>query len=145
MNSDDLRHFGAAQEHVYDTALAELRDGHKTTHWMWFVFPQIAGLGTSAMAQRYAIADLDHARRFLAHPVLGPRLRQCTEAILAADAGLTIRDILGSPDDMKFRSCMTLFVEAADTGEDRHLFQNALDRFCGGDPDPATLDILARR
>ena len=118
--------------------LAELAAGHKQSHWMWFVFPQIAGLGHSAMAQRYAIADLDEARAFLAHPILGPRLKQCTELVLAVQ-GKSAHEIFGSPDDLKFRSSMTLFAAAA-PGE--KIFRAALDKYFSGKGDRLTLDKI---
>jgi uncharacterized protein (DUF1810 family) len=136
----DLQRFVEAQAGVYETALAELRAGAKRTHWMWFVFPQVAGLGASAMAQRYAIGSLDEARAYAAHPVLGPRLVACAEAVNAV-RGRTVHEIFGSPDDLKFRSCMTLFREAA-PGE--WAFSEALEHYFGGAPDPATLRILRR-
>lgn len=131
----DLQRFIAAQEPVFGAVTAELDAGRKRSHWMWFVFPQVAGLGFSPMAQRYAIASLDEARAYLAHPVLGGRLRRCTDLVVAARER-DITAILGSPDDAKFRSCMTLFGRAA-PGEAR--FQNALDRFFESRPDAATL------
>ena len=134
----DLRRFVDAQAPVFETVAAELAAGRKRSHWMWFVFPQIQGLGFSAMAQRYAVRSLAEARAYLAHPVLGPRLLRCTDLVLAVEGrGLTA--ILGSPDDAKFRSCMTLFGRAA-PGEAR--FAAALDRYCGGAPDAATLARL---
>ena len=133
-----LQRFVAAQEGVYDDVVAELRAGRKRSHWMWFVFPQIAGLGSSAMAKRYAIASLAEARAYLDYPVLGDRLRTCTDLVLAARGG-DITAILGSPDDMKLRSAMTLFGRAA-PGEAR--FGAVLDRFFGGAPDAATLQRL---
>lgn len=132
----DLTHFLAAQEHTHATALAELRTGAKRTHWMWFVFPQLAGLGHSDMARRYAMANLDHARAYLAHPVLGPRLREATRAAL--DAGVPPRALFGDMDAMKFASCMTLFAAAAEPGSE---FHDALAR--GVAPDPLTLRRLA--
>ena len=135
----DLDRFVAAQEGVYSRALAELRAGEKRSHWMWFVFPQIAGLGSSPMARRYAIASLDEARAYLGHPLLGQRLRACTEAVNAV-SGRTASAIFGSPDDMKFRSSMTLF-EAAAPGEPA--FAEALARYFAGSPDPLTLRRLA--
>jgi uncharacterized protein (DUF1810 family) len=117
--------------------LAELRAGRKRTHWMWFVFPQLQGLGTSAMAQRYGIASLAETRAYLAHPVLGPRLRECCEAMLQVP-GRSALQILGSPDDLKFRSCVTLFGLAAPHDD---LFRRCLDRFCGGEPDPRTVAL----
>ena len=134
----DLRRFVAAQDGVYGDVVAELRAGRKRSHWMWFVFPQIAGLGSSAMAKRYAIASRAEAEAYLAHPVLGERLRACTDLVLAVrDRDITA--ILGSPDDVKFRSSMTLFGRAA-PGEAR--FGAALDRYFGGEPDVATLQRL---
>ena len=132
-----LRRFVAAQDPVYPQVLGELRDGRKDTHWMWFVFPQLAGLGRSTMAGRYAISGVDEAMAYLAHPVLGPRLRECTEAVLAHH-DRSAHDIFGSPDDLKFRSSMTLFAEAG--GGDP--FAAALARFFGGIPDRATLHLL---
>jgi uncharacterized protein (DUF1810 family) len=120
---------------VFDRVRAELGRGRKASHWMWFVFPQIAGLGRSPMAGRYAIASLEEARAYLAHPVLGPRLRECARLVNAVE-GREIDEILGYPDDMKFRSCMTLFAHA--TADDA-VFRAALDRYFGGQEDPATL------
>jgi uncharacterized protein (DUF1810 family) len=134
----DLERFVAAQRDVYPTALAELRAGRKRSHWMWFIFPQIAGLGHSEMARRYAIASSDEAAAYLAHPVLGARLRECATAVLA-HAGQPIGDILGHPDDLKFHSSMTLF---ADVAPDEALFQDCLDEFCDGVADPATVARL---
>jgi uncharacterized protein (DUF1810 family) len=137
--ADDLERFVIAQEPVIATVLAELRAGRKQSHWMWFVFPQLRGLGTSAMAQHFGIASLEEARAYLAHPVLGPRLRECCEAMLAVPATRTAHEVLGSPDDLKFRSCVTLFslvAPAADT-----LFRRCLDRFHEGELDPRTLAL----
>lgn len=133
----DLQRFVDAQAPVIDTVRAELRAGHKRSHWMWFVFPQLRGLGTSAMAQHYGIASLDEARAFLAHPVLGPRLRECVGLMLQAPQA-DAHAILGSPDDLKFRSCLTLFALAA-PGE--ALFTDALRRFYGGEPDARTVAL----
>ena len=116
---------------------AELRAGRKTSHWMWFVFPQLAGLGSSVMARRYAIGSLAEAAAYLAHPVLGARLRACASLVLAA-TDRTAHDIFGAPDDIKFRSSMTLF----DAVAPRDLFAAALERFFGGAPDPLTLALL---
>lgn len=127
-----------AQQGIHERALAELRAGEKHSHWMWFVFPQIAGLGHSAMAQRYAIGSLDEARAYLAHDVLGPRLRDCTQAVLDVK-GRDAHAIFGSPDDLKFRSSMTLFNRASPDG----LFQATLDRYFGSVPDVLTLQKLA--
>ena len=136
----DLARYVEAQDAggTYARALAELRAGRKQSHWMWFVLPQIAGLGFSPMAQRYAIADLAEARAYLAHPVLGPRLRDCVAAMNAHE-GLSARAILGSPDDMKFRSCLTLFARASDDNAD---LRAALAKYYGGEPDPETLRRL---
>jgi uncharacterized protein (DUF1810 family) len=138
-NDFDLARFVAAQRDVYATALAELRAGRKRSHWMWFIFPQIAGLGHSDMARRYAIASSDEAAAYLAHPLLGARLRECAQAVLA-HAGRDLADILGHPDDLKFRSSMTLF---ADVAPDEAVFQDCLDQFCDGMPDAATLERLS--
>jgi uncharacterized protein (DUF1810 family) len=133
----DLTRFVQAQEPVYDGALAELLAGRKTTHWMWFVFPQVQGLGRSAMAQRFALSGLEEARAYLADPVLGPRLRECA-AVLVGLPGNDALAVMGSPDDVKLRSSMTLF---AATSQDR-VFQDVLDKYFGGEPDPATLERL---
>ena len=136
----DLARFVRAQEAIYAQALAEVRRGRKTSHWMWFVFPQLAGLGASPTAQRYAIGGLEEARAYLAHPVLGPRLREAAEAA-AALAGRTAREVFGTPDDLKLRSSLTLF-EAAAPGEP--VFARALETLCGGARDPVTLRALGR-
>jgi uncharacterized protein (DUF1810 family) len=133
----DLDRFVRAQAPVYAQVCEELRRGKKTSHWMWFVFPQIAGLGRSAMAQRFAISSLEEAQAYLAHPLLGPRLIECAQLVCAV-TGRTIREILGSPDDLKFHSCMTLFVHAALDG---NVFEQALKKYFGGKQDPATLHI----
>ncbi|MFN3521538.1 MAG: DUF1810 domain-containing protein [Phenylobacterium sp.] len=134
----DLERFRQAQSGVYERALAELRAGRKASHWMWFVFPQIAGLGSSAMAQRYAIASLDEARAYVADPVLGPRLVACVQA-LNAHEGLSAHDIFGWPDEAKLRSSLTLFVRVA---PEEPAFAEALRRYFAGEPDPATLERL---
>jgi uncharacterized protein (DUF1810 family) len=134
----DLDRFTSAQAGVYDQALAELRAGRKRTHWMWFVFPQIAGLGSSPAARRYAISSLAEARAYLADPVLGPRLIECASALLDVE-GRTAEEILGYPDDLKLRSSMTLFARAAPEIE---VFQQVLDRYYDGRPDPQTLNKL---
>jgi uncharacterized protein (DUF1810 family) len=134
-----LQRFVDAQARNYAQALAELRGGRKTSHWMWYVFPQVAGLGSSAMARTYAIGSLAEARAYLAHPVLGPRLRECVAAALAVEQR-TAHEIFGAPDDVKFRSSLTLFAEAA---PDEPLFRRALGRYFGGRPDPRTLEKLA--
>jgi uncharacterized protein (DUF1810 family) len=141
MTKDDLIGFVAAQDCVYGQVIAELTQGRKQTHWMWFVFPQLAGLGQSAMARRYAIRDIDHARRYLEDPILGVRLREGVRLILA-NAGKSALDIFGSPDDAKLRSCLTLFLEAAPQKVDQALFQKALNQCYDGKPDPRTLELL---
>ena len=133
-----LQRFVDAQEGVYERALAELLAGCKRTHWMWFVFPQLAGLGFSTTAQRYAIADLDEARAYLAHPLLGPRLVHCAEALLAHE-GVDAHRILGSPDDLKLRSSMTLFAQVA-PGDS--VFRRVLTKYYASKPDPRTLELL---
>lgn len=140
MPHDDatLARFVDAQAGVIDTVRAELRAGRKRSHWMWFVFPQLRGLGHSEMAWRYGLASLDEARAYAAHPLLGARLQDCT-ALMLAHAGQAVRDILGRPDDLKFQSCMTLFAQA-DPGQP--LYRRALDAFFGGQPDAGTLRLL---
>ncbi|KQZ44973.1 DUF1810 domain-containing protein [Duganella sp. Root1480D1] len=133
-----LDRFVAAQESVYQQVVKELSAGRKGSHWMWFIFPQLAGLGSSAMAQHYAISGLDEARAYLAHPVLGARLRACCALVLAVQ-GATVHGIFGSPDNMKFHSSMTLFAQVA---PDEALFRACLDKYFGGVPDQATLDLL---
>jgi uncharacterized protein (DUF1810 family) len=133
----DLDRFVAAQDGVMDRALAELRSGAKISHWMWFVFPQIAGLGHSAMAQRYAIADLAEARAYLAHQLLGPRLTNATDAMLGWAGRRSAETILGGIDAVKLRSSMTLFEAAAGVGSAP--FADCLDAFYDGARDPATL------
>ena len=138
----DLERFVSAQETTYARALAELRAGQKRSHWMWFVFPQIAGLGSSPTAQRYAVRDRAEARAYLGHPVLGPRLVECAQALLAVE-GRSAAQILGYPDDLKLRSSMTLFAEAADAeDESAAVFRQVLERYYDGEPDPATLEKL---
>ena len=134
----ELDRFVAAQEAIYSQALDEIQRGQKRSHWMWFILPQIAGLGSSAMAQRYAIQNIAEAAAYLKHPILGPRLIACAEAAVAVE-GRSAHDIFGSPDDMKLRSCATLF--AAVPGADP-VFWALLDRFFGGERDPETLRIL---
>jgi uncharacterized protein (DUF1810 family) len=137
----DLSRFTTAQRAVYPRVLAELRGGRKASHWMWFIFPQIAGLGHSEMARRFAIADAAEAVAYLDHPVLGARLREATALMLARD-GVSATEVLGSPDDLKFRSSLTLFKAVATSPADRDLFTQGLARFFGAAPDPATLAIL---
>ncbi|HEU4654733.1 MAG TPA: DUF1810 domain-containing protein [Steroidobacteraceae bacterium] len=134
----NLQRFVTAQEPVFDRVCEELREGEKTTHWMWFVFPQIRGLGSSPMAQKYAISSAEEALAYLEHPVLGPRLLECTRFVNSVQ-GRSLHQIFGSPDDMKFRSCMTLFSQVA---PDIDEFSDALRKYCGGMPDPRTLEKL---
>lgn len=134
----NLQRFVDAQAPVYDHVTAELRAGHKQSHWMWFIFPQIAGLGTSHMAREYALAGWDEAKAYYEHPTLGARLRECTELVLAVQ-NRSIHQILGAPDDMKFRSSMTLFHRVA---PDDPLFARALDQYFAGVLDPLTLARL---
>ena len=137
----DLERFVLAQEPVMTQVRTELNAGRKTTHWMWFVFPQLAGLGFSHRARFYSIASLDEARAYIAHPVLGPRLVECAELVKAAE-GRSAHDIFGSPDDLKFHSSMTLFALAA---PDEVAFGTALERYFGGRQDERTLDLLGIR
>ena len=134
-----LERFVEAQDPVYRQALTELRRGHKTSHWMWFIFPQLVGLGHSPMAQKYGITGADEARAYLAHPVLGPRLVECTRSVLTHE-GRSAAAILGSIDAQKLRSSMTLFAAVATTGTEP--FEQALDLFFDGERDGATLRML---
>jgi uncharacterized protein (DUF1810 family) len=133
-----LQRFVDAQNPVYDMVCCELRDGRKKSHWMWFVFPQIEGLGSSQIARRFAISSLAEAAAYLAHPILGPRLTECTRLVNLVE-GRQIEQIFGYPDDLKFRSSMTLFVHAT---PDNRLFIDALRNYCKGAFDPATLARL---
>jgi uncharacterized protein (DUF1810 family) len=134
-----LERFIAAQAPIYAQALGELRAGQKQSHWMWFIFPQIAGLGQSPTSRAYAIQSLDEARAYLAHPVLGARLRECCQALMNLRS-TRARDIFGSTDEMKLHSSLTLFAEA---NHDEVLFYNLLEKYFDGDADEATLEILA--
>lgn len=136
----DLDRFVAAQQADYQRALGELRRGRKQSHWMWYIFPQVEGLGHSLMSRRYALSGVEEARAYLAHPVLGPRLLECCRAALET-ASSNPREVFGTPDDLKFRSCLTLFA-LADPAEP--VFGALLDKFYGGKKDPQTLDILKR-
>lgn len=136
--NNDLGRFLKAQEKVYAAALEELRAGRKETHWMWFIFPQVAGLGKSETAAYYAIADRAEATEYLDHPILGQRLRECTEAVLA-QADRTVQQIFGFPDDMKFHSCMTLFEEVDEAGG---IFRKVLDKHFNGSLDLETIKHL---
>jgi uncharacterized protein (DUF1810 family) len=135
----DLERFVTAQANVYDQALSEVTAGRKRTHWMWFIFPQFAGLGNSVMSQRYAIESIAEAKAYLDHPVLGPRLRECVEAMLSVKAK-SAHDILGYPDDLKFRSSMTLFSAVS---SENSPFHKAIDRFFEDQPDRKTQELLA--
>ncbi|KOF55503.1 MULTISPECIES: DUF1810 domain-containing protein [unclassified Achromobacter] len=134
----NLQRFADAQDRVYDDVLAELAQGRKTSHWMWFVFPQLQGLGHSATARYYGIASREEAAAYLGHPVLGPRLRECVDRLLALD-GADPHAIFGSPDDLKLRSCLTLFSAVA---PDEARFGEALRRYYPEGPDEATLRLL---
>ena len=133
-----LQRFIDAQSSIYEQVCEELRAGRKRSHWMWFIFPQIAGLGHSETARFYAIQSIDEAKAYLEHPVLGSRLLECTSLVMLV-SGKSIHDILGSPDDMKFRSCMTLFARA---GADNKPFEDAIEKYFGGRHDPRTLERL---
>lgn len=136
-----LERFMNAQDGAYDSALAELAEGEKRSHWIWFIFPQIAGLGHSSTAQFYAIRNLEEARAYLKHPTLGARLKACCEALLQQQ-GLSAHQIMGSPDDLKLRSSMTLFSVAA---PEEAIFRQVLDKYYEGKKDSRTLDILGRQ
>lgn len=134
----DLGRFVAAQEADYARALSELTSGRKRSHWMWYIFPQLDGLGESPMSRRYSIRSLEEARAYLEHPLLGPRLLECMEAVIAVE-GKTAREIFGSPDDVKLRSCATLFA-CASAGH--HASGRVLDKYFEGVPDRKTLELL---
>jgi uncharacterized protein (DUF1810 family) len=134
----DLQRFVDAQNPVCDTVRAELREGRKRSHWMWFIFPQIMGLGSSPLARRFAISSLSEAAAFLEHPILGPRLAECTRLVNRVE-GHSIEQIFGYPDDLKFRSSMTLFAHATAENE---VFVDALEKYFKGEFDPATLSRL---
>ncbi len=141
MKSNDpfnLNRFLLAQEGIYAQALAELKNGQKRTHWMWFIYPQIRGLGQSPTSQQYAIQSQEEARQYLDHPVLGARLRECAQAILSVE-GRTASEIFGFPDDLKLRSCMTLFASVAEPGS---IFERVLEKYFHGERDARTLAIL---
>lgn len=137
----DLERFVLAQRVNYEDALREMRCGRKQTHWMWYIFPQLRGLGRSAMSMRYDLDGLEEARAYLAHPVLGPRLLECCEAVLKADSN-DPWEVFGSPDDLKFRSCLTLFALADPSVP---IFEQLLDKFYGGQKDLRTIQILNRK
>ena len=134
----NLQRFVDAQNPCFDDVRSELRDGKKRGHWMWFIFPQIKGLGHSAFAQQFAISSLEEAAAYLQHPILGPRLRECTRLVNSVE-GRSIEQIFGNPDDLKFRSSMTLFAHAT---QDNQVFIDALQKYCGEKFDPLTLERL---
>ncbi|MBL8542319.1 MAG: DUF1810 domain-containing protein [Hyphomonadaceae bacterium] len=134
-----FEHFIEAQAGVYTLALAELRAGRKRSHWMWFIFPQLRALGRSTTAQRFGLAGLEEAQAYAAHDLLGARLRECVGLANAVE-GKSALDLFGPPDDLKYRSCATLFLRATE----EQLFRDALDKFYGGAEDPLTLEALAR-
>ena len=135
----NLHRFLDAQDQVYETVLGELRTGKKSSHWMWFIFPQITGLGRSELAQTFAIASLDEVRAYLQHPVLGLRLRECTQLVINVE-GRNAEEIFGYPDHLKFRSCLTLFMTAT---TDNKVFKDALLKYFDGKPDALTLDLFS--
>lgn len=138
INTYNLQRFVDAQEPVFEQVLSELRAGRKSSHWMWFIFPQIEGLGYSETARRFAISSREEAEAYLKHPILGPRLRECTRLVNLVE-GRSVDQIFGYPDNLKFRSSMTLFAcVAADNG----VFEDALQKYFGGEPEPATLKRL---
>jgi len=139
-DSFNLQRFIDAQNGGYAEVCDELRRGRKTGHWMWFIFPQLEGLGHSFMARKYAISGLPEARAYLEHPVLGARLRECTELVIAVE-GRSVHEIFGDPDDMKFRSSMTLFAAAS---EDPGVFDVTLQKYFGGKRDVLTIERLRR-
>ncbi len=134
----DLQRFVAAQADIYQEALGEIRNGRKRTHWMWFIFPQVAGLGMSPTSQHYGIAGLREAAAYLSHSLLGPRLIECSEAVVLV-AGRSAHDIFGSPDDMKLRSSATLFARVSDASP---VFRRILEQYFGGQFDPRTITLL---
>lgn len=136
----ELARFLEAQSRCYARVREELAAGEKASHWMWFIFPQLKGLGVSTTARRFGLSGLEEARAYLAHAVLGQRLRECTQLLLAVE-GRSAHEIFGSPDDLKLRSCLTLFAQAAPAREDR-VFGEALAKYYGGEPDPVTLRLL---
>jgi len=134
----DLQRFVDAQSRCFEQACRELSEGRKQSHWMWFIFPQLKGLGHSAMANRYSISSRQEAEAYLRNPILGPRLRHCTQLVVLAE-GRSIEQIFEAPDDLKFRSSMTLF---ASTGGENKIFKDALQKYFAGKPDPLTIDLL---
>jgi uncharacterized protein (DUF1810 family) len=141
MDPFDLHRFVEAQQETYEQALSELKLGRKQTHWMWYIFPQLDGLGFSPITKRYSIKSPDEARAYLTHPTLGPRLRLCAETILSVD-GKSAQEILGSPDDLKLKSSATLFANVSPPGS---VFEQILEKFYSGERDAATLRLLSHR
>lgn len=142
MNDNDpfeLDRFVRAQAHIFEIALAEIADGRKCSHWMWYIFPQFAGLGFSAMSQRYSIKSATEAQAYLKHPILGPRLMQCCEALLAIN-GRSAHEIFDSPDEMKLQSCVTLFASVTPVDS---VFARVLEQYFSGQRDQKTLDLLS--
>ena len=137
----DLQRFVDAQEHVYTRALSEIQSGRKRSHWMWFIFPQIDGLGASSMSRRYAIRSVAEAKAYLAHPLLGPRLLESAEAVLAVETTSAL-ELFGSPDDMKLRSCATLF---ASVSSEDSVFSQLINKYFDGKPDDRTLQLIAKK
>jgi uncharacterized protein (DUF1810 family) len=136
----DLNRFAQAQQRDYDRAISEIRSGRKQSHWMWYIFPQLEGLGFSATSQHYAIKSIAEADAYLRHPVLGPRLLECVRATLGLE-GKSASEVFGSPDDMKLRSCATLFASVSPAGS---VFEQLLDKYFGGGRDGKTLELLGR-
>jgi len=135
----DLERFVQAQDDDYDRALSEITKGRKRSHWMWYVFPQFAGLGSSSTSKQYAIKSIAEAQAYLAHPVLGPQLVECAEALLQVQ-GLNAQEILGYPDDLKLRSCATLFAQVSTNS----VFQRVIDKYFDGEPDDKTLRLISQ-
>jgi len=138
-DSYGLSRFVQAQADDYEQALSEIRGGRKRSHWMWYIFPQYAGLGSSAISKRYAIKSIAEAEAYLRHPVLGPRLLQCAEAALAVE-GRSVSEVFGSPDDLKLRSCATLFAQVSPSGS---VFERLLDKYFRGERDDETIRLLS--
>lgn len=135
----NLERFVLAQNPVYEEVCAELRGGGKESHWMWFIFPQMEGLGSSPTSREFAIKSIGEAEAYLNHPILGPRLRECTQLVMAIPSGIRIHEIFGYPDYLKFHSCMTMFAQVA---EDKRTFKDALERHFNGELDAYTLERL---
>lgn len=139
--SYNFNRFLEAQQGVYDSVLRELESGAKTGHWIWYIFPQISGLGNSELSKHFSISSIDEAIAYLEQPILGARLRQCTKLVTEVN-GKSIQEIFGYPDCLKFCSCMTLFSQAT---QDKHVFEEALEKYFGGKPDVLTLQVLGEK